>query len=344
MRLEHRFLPDLPITHWISDKAEFMLLVSAFLIMMFLILCTMGVMMRPTAEQKAMTRRLASVRSIGLDSKSDDGGGLLKEETIGNFGWIDDMLDQFSVTAKIQKLITQADSKTTLGSLIVTSMGIALLGFLIAIVIVPFLPIAIAAAAFFAYTPLLYLSICRSRRIAAFNKALPDSIDMIARSLRAGHSMIAAISIVAEHAVEPVGSEFSEVFRKQNFGLPIRDALTQLLERVPSQDLRVLVTAILVQKDTGGNLAEILDRTVKVIRERLRIKGEIRTHTAQGRMTGWILCALPVVMLVLINMVNPGYSKVLFNDPFGRELLYVGIALLTVGGLVIRQIVNGIEV
>ena len=322
-----------------------MLLVSAFLIMMSMIFCTLLVVMRPTAEQKSIAKRLATVRMAGLDGKSELGsGGLLKEETVGNFGWIDDLLEQFSITEKVQQLILQADSKTTLGGLIVTSFGLGVAGFFLALLILPFLPLAAAAGAIFAYAPLFVLSFRRTRRVAAFNKALPDAIDMIARSLRAGHSMVAAISIVAEHAVEPVGSEFSEVFRKQNFGLPIRDALTELLDRVPSQDLRVLVTAILVQKDTGGNLAEILDRTVRVIRERLRIKGEIRTHTAQGRMTGWILCALPVVMLVLINMVNPGYSKVLFNDPFGRELLYVGIALLTVGGLVIRQIVNGIEV
>ncbi len=118
----------------------------------------------------------------------------------------------------------------------------------------------------------------------------------------------------------------------------------QMLDRVPSQDLRVLVTGILVQKDTGGNLAEILDRILFVIRERMRIQGEIRTHTAQGRLTGWILCALPIVMLVLINIINPGYSSVLFNDPMGRKLLYAGVVLLGVGGLIIRKIVNGIEV
>ena len=195
-----------------------------------------------------------------------------------------------------------------------------------------------------AFAPFLVLNFKKSRRIDAFNKILPDAIDMMARSLRAGHSMVAAINIVAEHAAEPVGSEFGEVFRKQNFGLPLRDALTQLLERVPSQDLRVVVTGILVQKDTGGNLAEILDRTVRVIRERLRIQGEIRTHTAQGRMTGWILCSLPVVMLVLINFINPGYSTVLFKEGFGRTLLYTGIVLLSIGGFIIRKIVNGIEV
>ena len=113
---------------------------------------------------------------------------------------------------------------------------------------------------------------------------------------------------------------------------------------MPSQDLRVLVTGVLVQKDTGGNLAEILDRILSVIKDRIRIQGEIKTHTAQGRLTGWILCSLPIVLLVLINIVNPGYSKVLFTDPLGKKMLYGGVGMLIVGGLVIRQIVNGIEI
>ena len=139
-------------------------------------------------------------------------------------------------------------------------------------------------------------------------------------------------------------SEFGEVFKQQNFGLPLRDAFMQMLEHVPSQDLRVVVTGILVQKETGGNLADILDRTAHTIRERLKIQGEIRTHTAQGRMTGWILCMLPVVMLVIINILNPGYSKILMDTPIGQMLSYLGIGLLVAGGLIIRQIINGIEV
>ena len=118
----------------------------------------------------------------------------------------------------------------------------------------------------------------------------------------------------------------------------------QLLDRVPSQDLRVVVTAILVQKDTGGNLGEILDRTVTVIRERIRIRGDIQVQTAQGRMTGWILTLLPVVLLLVINVINPGYSQVLFHEATGRKLIYVGLSLLAAGGLSIRHIINSIEV
>ena len=322
-----------------------MLLLSAFLFMLVMIFAILAITLRPTAEQKSVTKRLSSIRAqMGQGGVGVEQDLLLRESAPGNFGWLEDMLQQFPITEKVQLLILQAHSSTTFGTLLATSFGLAVAGCFFTFLFFQILLLSFGAAALLAFAPFAILNFKKSRRIDAFNKILPDAIDMMARSLRAGHSMVAAISIVAEHAAEPVGSEFGEVFRKQNFGLPLREALTQLLERVPSQDLRVVVTGILVQKDTGGNLAEILDRTVRVIRERLRIQGEIRTHTAQGRMTGWILCALPVVMLVLINFINPGYSTVLFKEGIGRTLLYTGIVLLCVGGFIIRKIVNGIEV
>ena len=195
-----------------------------------------------------------------------------------------------------------------------------------------------------ACAPLLYLQYRKRKRLAAFNAALPDAIDLCGRSLRVGHSLVAALSILAEEAAEPARTEFAEVFKKQNYGLPLRDALLQMLDRVPSPDLRVFVTGVLVQKDTGGNLAEILDRIVQVVRERMRIARDIQVHTAQGRLTGWILCLLPVIMLLLINLFNPGYSKTLFDTATGHKLLYAGTGLLLLGGFLIRQIIHGIEV
>jgi tight adherence protein B len=322
-----------------------MILFLAFTFMVLLVFCIVVITMRSTPEQKAVTKRLATIRAStgGLLANSEE-SQLLKEEATGGFVWIEELLERFSLTHRLRTLLLQANSKTTLGTLVAISFGAGWLGALLLFVFMPVPLVALLGGIGMAYAPFAVMSIRKARRVAAFAKELPTAIDMIARSLRAGHSMVAAISIVAEHASEPVATEFGEVFRQQNFGLPIRDALMQLLDRVPSQDLRVVVTGILVQKDTGGNLAEILDRTVHVIRERLRIHGEIRTHTAQGRMTGWILCSLPIVMLVLINMINPGYSDVLLKTEFGHKMLYVGIALLSVGAFMIRQIVNGIEV
>jgi tight adherence protein B len=162
----------------------------------------------------------------------------------------------------------------------------------------------------------------------------------MARALRAGHSMNSSIEMIAEQSPEPLSSEFVQVFKQQRLGVHFRDALLQMGSRVPSRDLQFLITAILVQKETGGDITEILDRTAHVIRDRVRIEGEVRVRTAQGRLTGWILGLLPVIMLVLLNIVSPGYSSVLFHDPTGQKLLYTGGALIFLGGLVIRKIVN----
>jgi tight adherence protein B len=322
-----------------------MMLLIPFFVILILSFGVMVFISKPSQGQQAMERRIVDLRSDRVETSSGRAeSGILKVERTSNFGWLEDVLQKYQLSHLLETRIAQADSKITVARLLFFSLGAAVAGFFLCSLFVSLLAIQLIAASVFAYLPFAFISVKRSRRIAAFNKALPDSIDMMGRALRAGHSMVAAISIVAEQSVEPVAYEFSEVFKQQNFGLPLRDALNQMLDRVPSQDLRVLVTGILVQKDTGGNLAEILDRIVTVIRERLRIQGEIKTHTAQGRMTGYILCSLPIVMLIVINIVNPGYSKILLETPIGHKLTYIGLFLLTTGGLIIRQIINGIEV
>jgi tight adherence protein B len=302
-------------------------------------------LLRPTRDQKAIDKRLTSLRTnANGESEQPDLQMYLKTLRRGSFGWLEDMVSGTAMSRHIQRLIVQSDSATAVGTVLFQCL--VTMGIVDAAVwyYTNNLTLALPAGMLGAYLPIALLSFKRRKRIDAFNKAMPDCIDMIARSLRAGHSLVAAIAIVADQAPEPARMEFGEVYKKQNYGLPFREALMQLLDRVPSQDLRVLVTGILVQRDTGGNLAEILDRILFVIKERMRIQGEIKIHTAQGRMTGYILCALPIVMLGLINIVNPGYSNVLFTDPLGKKMLYGGVGMLIVGGLVIRQIVNGIEI
>jgi tight adherence protein B len=162
----------------------------------------------------------------------------------------------------------------------------------------------------------------------------------MARSLRAGQALPAALEIVATEIPNPVGSEFRRAADEQSFGLPFREAMMNLSRRILIADLQFLITAILVQKETGGNLAQILDKTSHVIRERIRVEGEAKSRTAQGRLTGWILCALPVVLFVGMNVVNPGYSKILFEDPFGRKAVLGAVVMMFFGMLVIRRIVN----
>jgi tight adherence protein B len=269
---------------------------------------------------------------------------LLKATEVSRFSWLEKILQDYSFARKVQKRILQANSSNTVGTLVLSSVilffvGYAVIWFFTSLVLVDLLVGVVMSS-----LPWGLLALKRGRRISAFNAALAECIDMMARALRAGHSVVGSIGMLAENAREPAATEFGEVFKQQNLGLPLRDALLQLLDRVPSADLRVLVTAILVQKDTGGNLAEILDRAAFVIRERLRIQGEIQTQTAQGRLTGWILSALPIGMMLLLNVINPGYSSILFSDPLGRKLIYLSLGMLAIGSFFIRQIVNGIEV
>ena len=318
----------------------------AFAGMLLICFAAMAFLTGSSHSEKAAKRRLAGVivHKDGAGSSQSTMDHLLKVNPKHKPGWLDSVLQKYRIVHKLEAWIAQANINITVSTLLLCSVGVAIAGFIAATLCISILAIQVLTACALGYLPFGAISFKRGRRITAFNAALPDAIDMMGRAMRAGHSMASSINMVSEQSAEPVKSVFCEAFKQQNFGLPIRDALTQMLDRVPSQDLKVLVTGILVQKETGGNLAEILDRTAGVIRERLRIQGEIRTHTAQGRMTGWILCSLPVAMLIAINFVNPGYSDVLMNTQFGHMLICLGLGLLITGAATIRTIINGIEV
>jgi tight adherence protein B len=320
------------------------LIFFAFVFMMLLSFGITMVVTKPSSEQRALEKRITHIKASPGLVTGDPSGLLLAAPDAGKYAWIERLVEDFSISGTLQRLIIQSNTNVTLGKFVFTSVMVGLVGGVGVYIFLASPVPALCAAVVATLIPFIVLRIKRGRRLAAFNNGLADSIDMMARSMRAGHSVVAAIGIVAEQAVEPVKSEFNEVFKKQNYGLPLREALMELLDRVPSQDLRVLVTGMMVQKETGGNLAEILDRIAFVIRERMRIHGEIRTHTAQGRLTGYILCGLPIVMLVLLNFINPGYSSVLFDTPTGHKLLYTGVGLLIAGGASIRTIINSIEV
>jgi tight adherence protein B len=296
---------------------------------------------RPATPSKSMQERLVTIQQPVRSRKADTAGAELEKVEqrdyavrLGNF------IQHYQFSKNLQVLLIHADSSMSVGAVVLICAGAALgCGFAVFLFLHNFLLgfVALAAGAFAPYGALKFK---RSRRLKAFNTALPDAIDLMARALRAGHSMSSAIEVIAEQSAEPVAGEFGQVYQQQKFGLRFRDALLQMGDRIPSRDLQFLITAILVQKETGGDLTEILDRTSHVIRERVRIEGEVRTHTAQGRLTGWILGLLPVIMLLLINIVSPGYSSMLFHDPVGQKLLYAGATLIVIGGLVIRKVVD----
>lgn len=323
-----------------------MLLMVGFFGIMLLTFGVVIVVTNPSSSDKVIQQRLAAIaaQKAGPGQTTLEAAQLLRKQETGSFGWLDQLLGRYASLKKFREYVSQSGLKTTISSILVQTVICGGVGFLGAMMLCPMLAVEIAAPAVLAVLPMGRVMLARTRRVRAFDSALPQAIDMMARALRAGHSTASALELMTQGAPEPACSEFSEVFRQQNFGMPLRDALLQMLERVPSQDLRVVSTAIIVQRETGGNLVEILDRTVFIIRERQRIKGEIRIQTAQGRLTGWILSALPIIMLALINFVSPGYSSILFTDPTGHMLIWVGLGLIVLGSFFINKIVNSIEV
>jgi len=318
-----------------------LLLGLIFTLLLVLTFAVLMVLTRPSAVDRAVEVRVAHIQSVNRTSQfGDDAAEILKQTRLSEIGWVDNLLRHWNLSQRITQLAAQAKSSWSVSLFLVISGSCAVIGFAIAYYYLSDLLMAIALGLVSSAVPFLYLHLLRARRLKRFNQALPDALDLITRALRAGHSVGAAIEIVGQEAAEPVGSEFREVHRQQKFGLPQREALLALAHRVPSQDLQFVVTAVLVQKETGGNLVDTLDRTASVVRDRIRLRGEVRTHTAQGRMTGCILAALPIIMFFLINLANHSYARVLLEDPTGRKLIYAGVAGMLLGAVTIRKIVN----
>jgi tight adherence protein B len=322
-----------------------MLLVIVFSVVFLLCFGVVALSLAPSTDTKAFQSRIdAIVARSALGDTPPETVQLLRKQTASRFGWMEQLFSEYAPMQRFRRFIMQSGVKADPATVVVQSLVLAALGYVGAMFLTHMPPLGIGCAVILGLLPMIRIWWARHRRVKSFEESLAQAIDMMARALRAGHSIASAFELVAQGAPEPAKSEFAEVFRQQNFGMPLRDALLQMLDRVPSQDLRVLVTGIIVQRETGGNLVEILDRTVFVIRERQRIRGEIRTQTAQGRLTGWILTLLPVAMLLLINLMDPGYSAGLLHDPTGQKMMYAGIIMIILGGFFINRIINSIDV
>ena len=188
--------------------------------------------------------------------------------------------------------------------------------------------------------PLCWVAYQRAQRFRRFNLLLPDAIDLIARALRAGHSLPSALVTVGQEIADPLGPEFQHTADEMSFGLPFREAMHNMFRRFPLQDLNFLISAILIQRETGGNLAELLDKTAVVLRSRITLAQKVRVHTAQGRMTGGVLIAMPFIAFVLLNLIKPGYTAPLFETPTGHKLIYFTLGSMTLGALIIRKIIQ----
>jgi tight adherence protein B len=265
---------------------------------------------------------------------------LRKSEILSSIPWLNQKLLKFELTPYLRRILSQADLDWSAGRLLVLSAaGLVLPAYALCQITDSYL-LAFAVGGVVGALPIGWVLFKRSRRFHQFEKGLPEALDLMVSGLRAGHSLLAAMALVARECAQPVGSEFRICFEEQNYGLEMKAALENLLERMPLQDLKITATAIMIQKESGGNLAEVLDKTAYVIRERFRLKRQILVHTAQGRLTGWILTLLPIVLGVAIYFVDPGMISVLWHHAIGIKLMWIAGGLILVGGFVIHKIVD----
>ncbi len=261
------------------------LLVTTFIVLGLLSFIIFYLATKPTRHEKLVKARLIQMGlSDEIEQEKGQAENLLIDTGDGQLAWFEQFLSRFGAYDSLKNLITQANSHSKPSKVVLVSLGLAAGGFLGTSLFAYLLIFKAVAAVIGGAAPIMLLRFQRGRRLKAFNNALPDAMDLMARALRAGHSVGSAIEVVSQEAQEPVASAFGMVYQQQNFGLPFRESLMSMAHTVESKDLQFVITAMLVQKETGGNLAEILDRTTHVIRERMRIQGEVRIKSAQGRL------------------------------------------------------------
>lgn len=238
------------------------------------------------------------------------------------------------------KYLTQADTGLTPSKFLLLTAFLGVTGFMLPLILRIYPGFGFAFAAVFGVIPLLFVSMSRKRRLNRFSKQLPDALELVSRALRAGHSLATAFNLVATESPDPIRKEFARCYEEQNLGKPLEQALESMTDRVPNVDLRFFSTAVTLQRQTGGDLAEILDKIGYLIRERFKIFGQVQALTGEGRLSGIVLLALPPVLFVVTYRLNPQYCMLLFTDPLGQKMLTGAVILQVVGALVIRKIVN----
>lgn len=289
-------------------------------------------------EATEIKKRLSLLEIRGL--QRDDLPEVLKTEVLSDVPLLNRLLSRLDIATRIDRRLSQADMKIRVGRFLLLT-GVLFCAGIVAGMILHW-PIVISAAVGIVLMaiPNTVVNVKRRLRFKRFMNHFPEALEMFARSLRAGHSFTGAIQLVAQEMPHPIGPEFSKVFEEQNLGIPLRQALIGMTERIEALDVKFFVTAILIQRETGGNLAEIIDKIGHVIRERFRIQGQLKIFTAQARISGIILSFLPVGVAIMIGMLNPNYIKPLWIESTGRIMIAVAVTLQILGVLAIRKIIR----
>jgi tight adherence protein B len=318
-----------------------MLAIIVFLFVTTLIVGGYFVAIPSLSSRRDLDRRLREISTspTGPDVTTAD-ATVLKHAAMGPMPILDRLVARTGAGSRLGRLIEQSGVKTSGSAIVLFSVGAAAgCGFLAAL----FVPQAIAApaaAGLGAMMPFAWLKHKRTSRLKRFEEQFPEALDVLARATRAGHAFQTSLGMAADEMPAPVGPELKKTFDQQNYGLPLREALNELAERVGLLDVRFFATAVLIQRDTGGNLSEILENLSHVVRERFKIQRQVRVHTAHGRFTGYVLLTLPAFLAVALSFINPEHMQLLFRERMGQMMLMGAMVMQAVGYFWIRQVIK----
>jgi tight adherence protein B len=290
---------------------------------------------------RALNRRLNEVSTGVTDADpATPDESVLKLTRSGPFPALDKLFASTGAGGRMARIIEQSGVKITASAVGVMSLILACVVAGLTMLFLGPSPAAWVAGLVGALAPIAYLKHRGTARIKRFEEQFPEALDLLARAIRAGHAFQTALGMVADELTDPVGPEFKKTFDQQNYGLPLRDALNEMADRIRILDVRFFVTAVLIQRDTGGNLSEILDNLAHVVRERFKIRRQVRVHTAHGRFTGYVLLALPAALAIALSFINPEHMELLFKERMGQQMLIGAIVMQTIGFFWIRKVIK----
>jgi tight adherence protein B len=316
----------------------YLLALVVFVAVTLLVFATASLWDQRKAQSRVLRNRLSPDQKANEPTAPD--AAFLRDEVLSRIPAFDSYLRRSERVTALQKTLAQGNIDLRAGNFLMLCAAAALLFAAVAFILGGNILFGWAGALLGFFIPYAYASHMRTKRFQKFEEKFPEAIDTLARAVRAGHAFTTALEMIANEVSEPVAGEFRQLFEEQKFGLPVRDALLNLTDRIPLVDVKFFVTAVMLQRETGGNLAEILDNLSYVIRERFKILRQVRVHTAQGRLTMVLLMALPPTIVVIMLLINPGFIRPLFVDPLGHALIVGGITLQTMGYFVIRKIIR----
>ena len=265
---------------------------------------------------------------------------IVRNESLSEIPWLNDLLKQAIKLQLLRTLYQQADCRAPLGVFVLGAVALALSGFLLALSMRQTFVLALLFTVLLGAMPYAYLLWRKNQRLAMFERQLPEALELVSRALRAGHAFSVGLKMVGEEAADPIGKEFRQVFDEVSMGVALPQALDNMTRRVDSVDLRFFITSVLVQRETGGNLAEIIDSLAGLIRQRFELQLRVKALSAEGRMSAAVLLGLPIVVGALLFKMNPDYMGVLFTDPMGRNLATIGSIMMVVGAVVMKRMVD----